>query len=82
MFFDMVTRCDEFRGFAKAFNRPLRVATMCSGTESPLLALEMISKACQQQHDTDFKVRTSSSPPSLSSLLKTTPSVLCGSLSL
>ncbi|KAL3928104.1 MAG: hypothetical protein SGARI_005134 [Bacillariaceae sp.] len=28
-------------------NRPLRVATMCSGTESPLLALDMLQKAIQ-----------------------------------
>lgn len=25
-------------------NRPLRVATVCSGTESPLLALQMVKK--------------------------------------
>ncbi|BEI79864.1 hypothetical protein CcaverHIS002_0103930 [Cutaneotrichosporon cavernicola] len=30
--------------------RKLRVATMCSGTESPLLALGMIAKSVKQQH--------------------------------
>ncbi|KAF7185894.1 DNA repair protein rad5 [Pseudocercospora fuligena] len=30
-------------------NRPIRVATMCSGTESPLLALEMISDALKHR---------------------------------
>lgn len=29
----------------KLHNRPLRMATMCSGTESPVLALDMLSKA-------------------------------------
>lgn len=29
-------------------NRPLRVATVCSGTESPLLALEMITEGTYQ----------------------------------
>jgi len=32
----------------KLQNRPLRLATMCSGTESPLLALDMLQKSIQQ----------------------------------
>lgn len=31
----------------KIGNRPLRLATMCSGTESPLLALDMLQKSIQ-----------------------------------
>ena len=31
----------------KLHKRPLRVATMCSGTESPVLALDMLSKALE-----------------------------------
>jgi len=31
----------------KLRNRPLRLATMCSGTESPLLALDMLQKSIQ-----------------------------------
>ena len=41
----------DMMAFAKDLGRPLRVATMCSGTESPLLALSMISKALDQGHD-------------------------------
>merc|ERR1712185_651652 len=47
MFDDLVRRTPAIEQLAEALaGRPLRVATMCSGTESPLLALEMISKAC------------------------------------
>ena len=47
MFDDLVQRTPAIEQLAEALaGRPLRVATMCSGTESPLLALEMISKAC------------------------------------
>jgi hypothetical protein len=43
----------------KLKDRPLRVATMCSGTESPVLALDMIKKSMerlvgQQQQDLPF----------------------------
>ncbi|KAF2455324.1 hypothetical protein BDY21DRAFT_380841 [Lineolata rhizophorae] len=37
----------DFLGAVKALHRPLRVATMCSGTESPLLAMEMVSDALE-----------------------------------
>ena len=36
--------------------RPLRVATMCSGTESPLLALDLICKALHEQHGVQLNV--------------------------
>lgn len=51
MFDDMVRRVPELAEFAKELGRPLRVATMCSGTEAPLLALEMISQALSTKHD-------------------------------
>lgn len=35
-----------FLGHMNTLQRPLHVATVCSGTESPLLALEMV-KACK-----------------------------------
>lgn len=44
MFDDLVRRFPEFADFARDLNRPLRVATMCSGTEAPLLAMEMMSQ--------------------------------------
>lgn len=47
IFRDIATKAMHL-GFADVLrqlgNRPLRVATVCSGTESPLLALEMIKK--------------------------------------
>lgn len=44
MFDDMVSRLPDVKGlFGSGGYRKLRVATMCSGTESPLLALGMIS---------------------------------------
>lgn len=70
MFADMVTQADkraQVKGGALYNNslktlaaelagRPLRVATMCSGTESPLLALDMISKAVYAQHGVPLNV--------------------------
>jgi hypothetical protein len=53
MFADVSRRLPALGDVAKAsagWARPLRVATMCSGTESPLLALEMLSEACRAQH--------------------------------
>ena len=43
-------------GFAQGLDRPLRVATMCSGTESPLLALGMISKSLKEHHDVPLDI--------------------------
>ena len=51
MFMDLVRRTPEIVEIADALGgRPLRTATMCSGTESPLLALEMICAACEKIH--------------------------------
>lgn len=53
MFADISLRLPELGEVARAtgtWARPLRVATMCSGTESPLLALEMLAEACRVQH--------------------------------
>ncbi|KAH7343761.1 hypothetical protein B0J17DRAFT_713921 [Rhizoctonia solani] len=56
MFADIVGRMPELQKVSKHLNgRPLRVATMCSGTESPLLALGMISRAMAAMGHT-FKV--------------------------
>ena len=49
MFNDLCEGYPRFGKFAKALGRPLRVATMCSGTESPVLALGMMCKAVRQQ---------------------------------
>jgi hypothetical protein len=38
-------------------NRPLRVATMCSGTESPILALDMLTKAIEDLAKTNVKFK-------------------------
>ena len=51
IFSDLVSHVPEIRDVAKhVAGRKLRVATMCSGTESPLLALELIQKSIQEQH--------------------------------
>ncbi|KAF2876522.1 hypothetical protein BDV95DRAFT_674447 [Massariosphaeria phaeospora] len=50
IFADMLKRALEL-GLAKALpDRPINVATMCSGTESPLLALELLSEALRKQN--------------------------------
>jgi hypothetical protein len=46
MFDDLVSRADHLALVVDRLNgRKLRVATMCSGTESPLLALRMITRS-------------------------------------
>ncbi|EIW68043.1 hypothetical protein TREMEDRAFT_69535 [Tremella mesenterica DSM 1558] len=51
MFDHMVSRVPDVVKLVQHLNgRKLRVATMCSGTESPLLALNMIAKAIKKQH--------------------------------
>ncbi|KAG8925515.1 hypothetical protein FRC02_009614 [Tulasnella sp. 418] len=51
MFEDMVKNIPAFIKVAKALNgRKLRVATMCSGTESPLLALDLICRTLKRDH--------------------------------
>ncbi|KIJ65553.1 hypothetical protein HYDPIDRAFT_27554 [Hydnomerulius pinastri MD-312] len=51
MFSDLLTRIPQIKGVAEHVKgRKLRVATMCSGTESPLLALELICQSIKEQH--------------------------------
>ncbi|GLA20261.1 hypothetical protein AnigIFM62618_008833 [Aspergillus niger] len=38
-------------------SRRLRVATVCSGTESPILALEMVQKHLREQFNMNFEIR-------------------------
>ncbi|KAJ7255504.1 hypothetical protein B0H12DRAFT_1113809 [Mycena haematopus] len=57
IFADLVSRIPKIKNVAQRIEgRKLRVATMCSGTESPLLALELIQKAILDQHGLNFKV--------------------------
>ena len=51
MFSDLVSRVPPLKGVAEHVQgRKLRVATMCSGTESPLLALEMICQSIKDHY--------------------------------
>ncbi|KAJ3185877.1 hypothetical protein HK101_009798 [Irineochytrium annulatum] len=51
MFADIVKRFPAIpRELAKLEGRPLRIATMCSGTESPLLALRLLLRAVDSMH--------------------------------
>ncbi|KAF8075101.1 hypothetical protein FPV67DRAFT_1476000 [Lyophyllum atratum] len=51
IFSDLVSRIPAIKDVAdRVAGRKLRVATMCSGTESPLLALELIQKSIDEQH--------------------------------
>ncbi|ORX34744.1 hypothetical protein BD324DRAFT_131575 [Kockovaella imperatae] len=51
MFDHLVSRVPDLVKVVERLNgRKLRVATMCSGTESPVLALNMIAKAIKVQH--------------------------------
>lgn len=57
MFADMVGKIKEIKEVAERIKgRKLRVATMCSGTESPLLALDMICKAVLDTYDVPLEV--------------------------
>ena len=56
MFSDMVKKLPELRDFIKKLGRPLRVATMCSGTESPLLALDKIGVATEREYGAKLAV--------------------------
>ena len=52
IFDDLVGRIPDIKKVAEhVAGRKLRVATMCSGTESPLLALELIQKSIFEQHE-------------------------------
>lgn len=55
IFSDLVSRIPKIKDVAEhVAGRKLRVATMCSGTESPLLALELIQKSILEQHGINF----------------------------
>ncbi|KII87340.1 hypothetical protein PLICRDRAFT_125381 [Plicaturopsis crispa FD-325 SS-3] len=57
MFADMVSHIPKIKGVVEHVNgRKLRVATMCSGTESPLLALDLICKSIREQHGLNLAV--------------------------
>jgi hypothetical protein len=57
IFLDIVSRLSEVRTLAEHIKgRTLRVATMCSGTESPLLALNLVSRAMTEKYGTTIDV--------------------------
>ena len=57
IFSDMVARMPEMKSVAKHLQgRSLRVATMCSGTESPLLALEMVRRSIEVQYGVNLGI--------------------------
>jgi hypothetical protein len=57
IFLDIVSRLPEVKTLAEHIKgRKLRVATMCSGTESPLLALNLISRAMTEKLGTTIEV--------------------------
>jgi hypothetical protein len=57
IFLDIVSRLSEVKTLAEHIKgRTLRVATMCSGTESPLLALNLISRAMTEKFGTTINV--------------------------
>jgi hypothetical protein len=57
IFLDIVSRLSEVNTLAEHIKgRKLRVATMCSGTESPLLALNLISRALTEKYGTTIEV--------------------------
>ncbi|KAF8159484.1 hypothetical protein B0H34DRAFT_655502 [Crassisporium funariophilum] len=57
IFDDLLSHIPEIKEVAEhVAGRKLRVATMCSGTESPLLALELIQKSILEQHGVKFDI--------------------------
>lgn len=57
IFLDIVSRLSDVKALAEHIEgRKLRVATMCSGTESPLLALNLISRAMTEKFGTTIEV--------------------------
>ncbi|KAG5647866.1 hypothetical protein DXG03_007790 [Asterophora parasitica] len=57
IFSNLVSRIPHIKEVAEhVVGRKLRVATMCSGTESPLLALELIQKSIEEQHGVHLDV--------------------------
>jgi hypothetical protein len=57
MFSDLVSRMPEMKRVADHLSgRKLRVATMCSGTESPLLALQLICRSLYEEYNAKLEV--------------------------
>jgi len=57
IFDDLVSHIPDIKTVVEHIQgRKLRVATMCSGTESPLLALELIQKSILAQHGLNFEI--------------------------
>jgi hypothetical protein len=57
IFSDLVSRIPKIKSVVEHVQgRKLRVATMCSGTESPLLALELIQKSILEQHQLQLDI--------------------------
>ncbi|THH03097.1 hypothetical protein EW145_g6533 [Phellinidium pouzarii] len=57
IFTDLVSRIPDISKVAERIQgRKLRVATMCSGTESPLLALELIQNSIEELYNTKFDI--------------------------
>ena len=52
----MAPQCPEIADVIAHIGRPLRIATMCSGTESPVLALDMISRAAEDAYDSKLQI--------------------------
>jgi len=57
IFSDVVERIPELKDVSDHLNgRKLRVATMCSGTESPLLALGLIGQAMKDKYGSGLEI--------------------------
>lgn len=57
MFADLVGKIPQIKDVAEHIKgRKLRVATMCSGTESPLLALDLICRAISEEYGVPLDV--------------------------
>lgn len=57
IFDDLVSHIPKIKDVAEHVRgRKLRVATMCSGTESPLLALELMQKSIYKQHGVNLDI--------------------------
>ena len=55
IFADLVNHIPEIIELARKLNgRKIRVATMCSGTESPLLALDLIARTLRKDHGVEL----------------------------
>lgn len=56
MFADLISHIPQITDVVELIKgRKLRVATMCSGTESPLLALELIRRSILELHGLNFE---------------------------